>query len=77
MSIIDLILLSIGPLPSFKEVSDNTDSEALHRDLDRWQIEFNVKKCKVMPIGRQFDCCEYYMGANNLVEESLEKDFGV
>ena len=52
----------------FKEVRHNTDCEALQRDLDnvvlwaqKWQMQFNVKKCKVMHVGRQTDCCEYYM----------------
>ena len=40
-------------------------------------MEFNVKKCKVMHVGRQTDCCEYYMGGSKLVEETLEKDLGV
>ena len=43
----------------FKEVRHNTDCEALQRDLDnvvlwaqKWQMQFNVKKCKVMHVGR-------------------------
>jgi len=54
----------------FKKVRDNTDSEALQRDLDnvvlwaqKWQMEFHVKKCKVVHIGRQSDCCEYYIAS--------------
>ena len=38
----------------FKEVRHNIDCEALQRDLDnvvlwaqKWQMQFNVKKCKV------------------------------
>ena len=47
----------------FKEVRDNTDSEALQRDLDnvvrglrngKWNLTL---KSKVMHIGRQIDCC--------------------
>jgi len=66
-------------------VRDNIDCEALQRDLDnmdmvlwaqKWQMEFNVKKCKVMHVGRQSDCCEYYTGGSKLVEET-EKDLGV
>ena len=58
---------------------DNIDSEALQRDLDsvvlwaqKWQIKFNVKKGKVMHVGRQIDGCEYYMGESKLEEETLE-----
>jgi len=68
----------------FKEVRDNIDCEALQRDLDnvvlcaqKWQMEFNVKKCKVIHVGRQTDCCEYYTGGSKLVEETLETDLGV
>jgi len=48
-----------------KEVRDNIECEALQRDLDnmvlwaqKWQMEFNIKKCKVMHVGRHNDCCE-------------------
>jgi len=65
----------------FKEVRDNIDCEVLQRDLDnvvlwaqKWQMEFNIKKCKVMHVGRWNDYCEYYMGGSKLVEETLEKD---
>ena len=40
-------------------------------------MEFNVKKCKVMHVGRQIDGCEYYMGGTKLEEETLKKDLGV
>ena len=67
----------------FKKVRDNTDSEALQRDLDnvvlwaqKWQMEFNIKKCKVMHIGRQIDCCEYYLGGSKLVEETFRERLG-
>jgi len=57
----------------FKEVRDSIGCEALQRDLDnvvlwaqKWQMEFNIKKCKVMHVGRQNDCCEYYMVGSKL-----------
>ena len=60
------------------------DCEVLQRDPDnvvlwaqKWQMEFNVKKCKVMHVARQTDCCEYHMGGSKLTEETLEKDLGV
>jgi len=65
-------------------VRDNIDCAALQRDLEnvvlwaqKWQMEFNVKKCKVIYVGRQTDSCKYYMGGSKLVEETLEKDLGV
>ena len=58
---------------------DNKDCAALQRDLDnvvlwaqKWRMEFNVKKCKVMHVEKQTDSCEYYMGGSKLVEETLE-----
>jgi len=40
-----------------------------------WSIPYGGhKKCKVMHVGRQTDCCEYYMGRSKLVEETLAKD---
>ena len=30
-----------------------------------------------MHVGRQTDCCEYYMGGKKLEEETLEKDLGI
>ena len=40
-------------------------------------MQFNVKKCKVIHVGRRTDCYEYYMGGKKLEEETLEKDLGV
>jgi len=58
----------------FKEVWDNIRCKALQRDLDdvvlwaqKWQMEFNDEKWKVVHVGRQNDCCEYYMGGSKLV----------
>ena len=64
----------------FKEMRDNIDCEALQIDLDnvvlwaqKWQMEFNIKKCKVMHVGRRTDCCEYYMGESKLVEKNIRE----
>jgi len=68
----------------FKEVRETRDCEALQRDLDnvvmwaqKWQMSFNVKKCKVMHVGRQTDCCNYYMAGSKLTEETLENYLGI
>ena len=36
-------------------------------------MSFTVKKCKVMHVGRQTDCCEYYMAGSKLIEDSGER----
>ena len=69
------ILNFAGDTKIFKDLMDNMDCEALQRDIDnvvlcsqKWQMEFHIKKCKVMHVGRPNDCCEYYMGGSKLVE---------
>ena len=49
-----------------------TGNEVLQRDLenikmwaDKWKMEFNVDKCKVMHLGRLNQCQEYSMGGKN------------
>ena len=44
---------------------------------EKWQIDFNVQKCKVMHVGKQKDSCSYYTGGMKLTEEEVEKDLGV
>ena len=67
----------------FGRVDSESDREGLQRDLDRlvqwsekWQMKFNVEKCKVMHLGRRNLGGEYVMngGALGTVEE---RDLGV
>ena len=58
----------------FKEVRNSTDCSQLQADLDKlalwaqkWQMKFNVNKCKVMHV----------CNTNELTEISYEKDLGV
>ena len=43
---------------------------------DKWGMEFNVAKCKVMHIGRGNPMHTYYMSGIALQEVSTEKDIG-
>jgi len=50
----------------FQELRDVTDCSTLQSDLDnlvtraeKWQMDFNVQKCKVMHVGKQKDSCSY------------------
>jgi len=68
----------------FQELRDAAECNSLQSDLDKvvtWaekqQMDFNVKKCKVMHVGKQKDGCSYYMGGMKLLEEEVEKDLGV
>ena len=59
-------------------------SEVLQRDLNsvmewanKWKMEFNVDKCKVMHLGRLNPKHTYTMGGKDLTVTSQEKDLGV
>ena len=43
----------------------------------KWSMEFNVKKCKVMHIGHNNPCLNYVMNGTNLENVLSEKDIGV
>jgi len=62
----------------FKKVRDNIDCKALQRDLDnvvmwaqKWQMDVNVKKCKVMHVGSRL------LAVSTTWEETLEMDLVV
>ena len=58
--------------------------EILQRDLDRirewaekWKMEFNVGKCKIMHLGKKNPKHSYTMGGVELEKTSEERDLGV
>ena len=58
--------------------------ETLQADLDRlvdwsnkWQVQFNIEKCKVMHFGYNNPCLGYTMGGEKLMMTELEKKLGV
>ena len=62
----------------------NYGREVLQRDLnsikewaDKWKMEFNVDKCKIMHLGRLNPKHTYTMGNRDLAVTSEEKDLGV
>jgi len=68
----------------FGKVTDGSARESIQEDLnrlvnwaDRWKMEFNVKKCKLMHVGKDKVNFKYTMKGNTLQETSLEKDLGV
>jgi len=54
-----------------------SDSDNLVTWAEKWQMDLNVQKCKVMHVGKQKDSFSYYMGGMKLTEEEVEKDLGV
>jgi len=64
----------------FSQVSDMVDAVGM-QDLDRlvewadkWQMQFNVSKCKVMHVGKKNPRHPYYMSSNGLKSIEVEKD---
>ena len=53
------------------------DLEALNDWSDKWQMSFNVEKCKVMHFGKNNAKAEYKMNERRLAEITEEKDLGV
>ena len=72
----------------FSPVSNTEDREKLQNDVDslyvwsdKWQLRFNVSKCKVLHIGSTYPHYKYSIksidGTVQLDEIGLEKDLGV
>jgi len=68
----------------FGKVTDGSDRESIQEYLyrlvnwaDRWKMEFDVKKCKLMHVGRDKVNFKYTVQGITLQETILEKDLGV
>jgi len=68
----------------FRQVSDTVDAVGMQEDLDRlvewadkWQMQFNVSKCKVMHVWKKNPRHPYYMSSNGLKSVKVEKDLGI
>ena len=53
------------------------DIDKLHAWSEKWQLLFNVKKCKCLHIGHNNTCHKYKMNGNKLDHVDEEKDLGV
>ena len=65
-------------------IRSDSDVIALHTDLDRmnewsnrWQMQFNISKCKVLSVGRGNPHNKYTLNQEELVGSEYEKDLGV
>jgi len=68
----------------FGQVRNGHDNIRMQADLDKfvewadkWQMQFNVSKCKVMHVGQKNPGYLYNMGSNGLQRVDVEKDLGV
>ena len=65
--------------PIEKEENGATLQADLDKLLDwsnKWQMQFNLEKCKVMHFGYNNPCLEYTMGEAKLTVSKSEKDLG-
>ena len=67
-------------------IKSHEDCKELQRDIDkihewsqRWKLEFNAKKCRVLEIGksRRRPSWDYRMGGEQIIKSKEEKDLGV
>jgi len=82
--IISVILKFADDTKIFRKVTSATDGLRLQQDLnrlcdwaDKWQMEFNIAKCKTMHIGRGSIEYDYSMRGHQLDVVTTEKDLGV
>jgi hypothetical protein len=69
----------------YRPVVNREEADILQQDLDllvkwaeKWKMEFNVKKCKVVHFGSNNQRHKYHMGNNNDLQVSeAERDLGV
>ena len=68
----------------FRAISETADNTILQADIDKllawsnkWQLPFNIDKCKVIHFGQNNDSVNYKMYGNSVVKDESEKDLGV
>jgi len=81
---LDNVLKFADDTAIFRPVSNMSDGKILQNDLDkvcswvsRWQMEFNVSKCKVMHFAKSNIRCRYTMDNQPVEVVDSEKDVGV
>lgn len=82
--IVSWILKFADDTKIFGEVADSVTRDQLQADLnkltlwsERWQMKFNVDKCKVMHIGSKNQNSTYMMNGKELQTTASEKDLGI
>ena len=81
---IDLLIKFADDTKGLQQIAGEAHRQRLQEALDRlcewavkWGMEYNVKKCKIMHIGRNNPRYEYTMMGERLKEVEEEKDVGV
>jgi Reverse transcriptase (RNA-dependent DNA polymerase)/Endonuclease-reverse transcriptase len=84
VSLAELLLKFADDTKVSRVIRDDADRLGLQTALDnlmdwsnKWGMRFNVKKCKVMHVGRNNEKYEYKMGGCTLEVTNEEKDLGV
>ena len=82
--IMNQLLKSADDTKIFSIIRTDEEADNLQKDLDTllnwtndWQMQFNVKKCKVMHLGKQKQNHQYHINGNQLESVKTEKDLGV
>ena len=67
-----------------RRIKEDQDRQEMQEDLERlsewaekWEMAFNVEKCKVMHVGKKNPKHEYEMNGKKLIETEEEKDLGI
>ena len=69
------IYRSVSPSSGFIELQK--DLEAVTLWSEKWQLPFNVSKCKAIHVVSQNPCHIYEMGGANMDQTDIEKDLGI
>ena len=68
----------LGRVSNPKEISElRDDAKKLVEWSQKWQMEFNVEKCKVMHVGSKNPRVTMDMGGKAMMETKEEKDLGI
>ncbi len=81
---LDLLLKFADDTKGIKEIVTDSDRNKLQETLnkitkwaEKWAMKFNVKKCKILHVGRGNPGHDYEMDGEKLQEVETEKDIGI
>ena len=82
--LLDILLKFADDTKGMKEITGIEDNEKLQQSLDKlvswaekWGMQYNIPKCKIMHVGKNNPRHEYFMAGNKLTVVDEEKDVGV
>jgi ribonucleases P/MRP protein subunit RPP40 len=84
VKLVELLIKFADDNKGMKIIESEADREKLQKTLDnlcewanKWEMQFNVAKCKIMHVGRGNPCYKYYMNGTELQTVDEETDVGV